>query len=54
MKINQSDKKLSFNKKTIANLGTREMGNVNGGSSQYVTCPPLFSFPKTECFVCQP
>jgi hypothetical protein len=62
-------KKLTLNKKTVANLEGNEMNVINGGVEQTVTCYQCdtrqsceatrcyycFSFrPQTYCFMCDP
>ena len=39
MKAKKFDKKLAFNKKTIADLSNREMGRIQGGIPSGNTCP---------------
>ena len=39
MKAKKFEKKLELNKKTIADLSNREMGEVQGGLASGFTCP---------------
>jgi len=51
MKTKKFSKRLSLNKKTVAHLATKEMGNAKGGASVYsdCTCNPPTESCQTWC-----
>jgi natural product precursor len=58
MKSKNFNKKLMLNKKTVANLGSNEMRDIQGGAdtctcktcvSTYLACETTVGFPYTVC-----
>lgn len=50
MKTKNYEKKLTLNKKTIANLSSSEMNSIKGVGINTITCRPTTTKDPNKCF----